>query len=242
MNSSSAGCVSSGRSVSLFQLQAATSCNHAHSFFKWKRLKKMEQRKSQISIKVKQNQQWVKHCQECERKWTSIIYSCSCQNQETFNFICNNVPTITAASVPVARRSPTSNASGMVDMSSSWPEKATSLSWLSTYITISRERRMYYGRVLIQVMSAVAAHLWHCVKFAAASQASLFSFQSWRNRKPLSWSHLWWIISSHRTSVCRLKKRKRTVRHVRPWVSTTVNGFSLCPQNLVQIPIYPLVI
>ena len=38
-NSSSAGCVSSGRSVSLFQLQAATWCNHVQSFFKWSRLK-----------------------------------------------------------------------------------------------------------------------------------------------------------------------------------------------------------
>lgn len=85
--------------------------------------------------------------------------------------------------------------------------KATYLSWVLTYVTISKERRMYYGGVLI--MSGAAAHFWHGkVKFAAvASEASLFSFSTKfaGNRKPLSWSHLWWIISCHRTSVCRCK-------------------------------------
>ena len=81
-NSSSAGCVSSGRSVSLFQLQAATWCNHVQSFFKGSRLKNEKRASIQHQSKTESViSQAVKNASESE----FAMESPQRQNQESSN-------------------------------------------------------------------------------------------------------------------------------------------------------------
>ena len=147
----------------------------------------------------------------------------------------------------MARRSPTSDASKtLLDFHSPIANmsRLTSKSMQKQHLSLGFWRMLPFPRKGECIME----ESWSCqvqllifgkVKFAAvASEASLFSLSTKfaGNRKPLSWSHLWWIISCHRTSVCRCKGSC--------YVHSSTTGNE--PPSVLKIPftdpIYPLVI